>query len=80
MEKRKTKTTKMGYYYVTNFHKVEPKKKKDKWLNSLGESMLRLGPSAPFPSQGLATPYLMPEKLAWRRDSAVPFRDSLPAF
>lgn len=25
------------------------------------------------------TQYLMPEKLAWHRDAAMPFRDSLPA-
>lgn len=67
----------MGYYYITNFDEIDSKK--DKWLNPLGESMLRLGPNAPLPSQGLATQYLMPEKLAWHRDSAMPFRDSLPA-
>lgn len=77
MEKRKTKTTKKGYYYITNFHEVDTKK--DKWLNPLGESMLRLGLNAPFSSQGLATQYLTPEKLAWHRDSAMLFRDSLPA-
>lgn len=40
--------------------------------------MLRLGMNAPFPSQGLATQYLMPEKLVWHRDSAMSVRDSLP--